>query len=145
MQETDLIGYRLKQFRVKEVYKVQMKRVVLWAIIKICAEAILLSSLVGVVVGVIGNKNAWNTSIAYSNAFFVAGCLMIVAGGMTRLAAGQEWGSFHFIYAESFRNMSNSDRANFIINASSSYRLVLLGLLSGILLILAAVLVTKMF
>lgn len=107
-------------------------------IIKMCAEAILLAIITGIIVGAIGYMNQWDTSRAYSDAFFIAGCLLMVAGGLSRLAAGQEWSSFHFLYAESFRNMSNSERANFIIDASSSFRLVILGLLSGILLILAS-------
>lgn len=115
------------------------------AIIKMCGEAILLTIIAGIVIGVIGNMNKWDTSLAYSDAFFIAGCLAIVAGGLSRLGAGQEWNNFQLLYAESFRDMSSSERANSIINASSSVRMVILGLLSGILLILISVFVTKMF
>ncbi len=41
--------------------------------------------------------------------------------------------------------MSSSERANFIVEASSSISLVMLGLLSGILLILISVFMTNMF
>ncbi len=122
-----------------------MKRLVIMAIIKMCGEAILLTIIAGIVIGVIGNMNKWDTSLAYSDAFFIAGCLAIVAGGLSRLGAGQEWNNFQLLYAESFRDMSSSERANSIINASSSVRMVILGLLSGILLILISVFVTKMF
>ena len=105
------------------------------------AEAILFSIIIGVIVVAIGYMNKWDTSRAYSDAFFIAGCLLMAAGGLSRLAAGQEWSSFHFLYAESFRGMSNSERANLIIDASSSFRLVILGLLSGILLIIASLFV----
>ena len=84
----------------------------------------------------IGYVNEWNSSIAYSNAFFLAGCLVIIGGGLSRFAAGQEWNSFQLLYAESFREMSPSERANFILDASSSMSALILGLLSGILLIL---------
>jgi len=87
--------------------------------------------------------NKWDTTVAYSNAFFIAGCLMIIAGGSSRLTAGQEWSSYQSVYAESFRDMSSGERAKYIINASSSYRLVILGLVSGILLILIAFVLTK--
>jgi hypothetical protein len=122
-----------------------MKRLVIKAIIKMCAKSIFLATIIGVVIGIIGYINKWNSSIAYSNAFFLAGCLVIVAGGLSRLGAGQEWNHFQLLYAESFRDMSSSERANFIINASSSVSLVILGLMSGILLILISVFMTKLF
>jgi hypothetical protein len=122
-----------------------MKRLVIMTIIKMCGKAILLTAIAGIVIGVIGYMNKWDTSLAYSNAFFLAGCLVIVAGMSSRLGAGQEWRSFQSTYAESFRGMSSSERANFIVEASSSMSLVMLGLLSGILLILISVFVTKMF
>jgi len=110
-----------------------------------CGKAILLNIIAGIVIGVIGYMNKWDTSLEYSNAFFIAGCLAIIAGASSRLGASQEWSNFQLLYAESFRDMSSSERANFIINASSSVSMVILGLLSGILLILISVFVTKMF
>ena len=83
--------------------------------------------------------------VSEKQGFFIAGCLAIVAGASSRLGAGQEWRNFQLPYAESFRGMSSSERANFIVEASSSIGLVILGLLSGILLILISVFVTRMF
>jgi hypothetical protein len=128
-----------------EVGKAHMKRLVAMAIIKMAGKAILLTIIAGIVIGVVGHIGKWDTSLAYSNAFFIAGCLAIMAGASSRLGAGQEWSNFRLLYAESFRDMSNDERANFIIGASSSVSLVILGLLSGILLILISVFVTKMF
>lgn len=122
-----------------------MKRLVIMAAIKICGEAILLATSVGIVIGIIGYLNQWDTSLEYSNAFFIGGCLLIIGGTASRLAAGEGRDSFQRLYAESFRDMSASERANFIVNASNPVRLVILGLLSGILLILISVLVTKLF
>jgi len=127
--------------RLKGVDKAHMKRLVIKAIIKMCAKSILLTTIIGVIIGIIGYTNKWNSSIAYSNAFFLAGCLVIVAGTASRLGAGQEWNNFQLLNAESFREMNSSERANFIINASSSISLVILGLLTGILLILIFVIV----
>lgn len=120
-----------------------MKRLILITLIKMCAEAILITMIAGIGIVVIGHLNNWNTSISYSNAFFIAGGLMIVAGGMSRMIAGQSWFAFQFIYSESFRNMSSGERANFIIEASSSARFVIMGVMSGILLILISVIVAK--
>jgi len=115
-----------------------MRRLIISIIIKTCGKAILFAAIAGIVIGVIGNLREWESPLAYSNAFFIAGCLMIVAGASSRLGAGQEWRSFQLLNAESFRDMSSGDRANFIINVSSSLSLVVVGLLSGILLILIA-------
>ena len=113
-----------------------MKRLVIMTIIKMCGEAILLTIIAGIVIGVIGIMNKWDTSLAYSNAFFIAGFLVIIAGATSRLGAGQEWTNFQLSYTESFRDMSSGERADFIINAGRSLRLFILGLLSGLLLIL---------
>ena len=122
-----------------------MKRLVIMAIIKTCGKAFALTLIAGIVIGVIGFINKWETSLKYSDAFFIAGGLIIIAGGLSRLAAGEEWRNFQLLHAESFRDMSGSERANYIIEASSSISLVILGLSSGILLILISVLVSKMF
>jgi hypothetical protein len=122
-----------------------MNRLVIMAIIKMCGEAILFTIIAGIVIGVIGYMKKWDTSLAYSNAFFIAGALMIVAGGFSRLGAGQEWNTFQLLHAESFRGMSSSERAKVIINASSPTRMVILGFLSGLLLILISVFITKIF
>jgi len=105
----------------------------------------LLTIVVGIIIGVIGYTNKWDTTIAYSNAFFIAGVLMIIAGASSKLGAGQDWHSFQLLYADSFHDMSSSERANLIIDASNSVRLVILGALSGILLIITSVLVMSIF
>jgi hypothetical protein len=111
-------------------------KLVIKAIIKMCAKSILLTATIGVVIGMIGYINKWNSPIAYSNAFFLVGCLAIIAGASSRFAAGQQRNADQSLYAESFRGMSSSERANFIMNASSSINTVILGVLTGILLIL---------
>jgi hypothetical protein len=122
-----------------------MKRLAIIAIIKMCGKAILLTMIVGIVIGVIGNINEWDTSIQYSNAFFIAGCLVIIAGASSRLAASQEWKVFQSLDAVSFRGMSSGERVNFIVDVSSSFSLVILGMLSGVSLILISVFITKNF
>lgn len=122
-----------------------MNRLVLNTILKICTKAILLTTIIGVIIGIIGYINQWNSSITYSNAFFVAGCLLIIAGASSRYAAGQEWGSFQLLPAESFRKMSSGERAAFIVNVSSSLSTVLLGVLAGLLLILISAIAAYVF
>lgn len=122
-----------------------MERLLRIAIIKMCGKALLLTMVAGLVIAVIGRLSNWDTSLEYSNAFFAAGCFVIIAGASSRMGAGSEWTSFQLLSAESFRNMSNSERANFILNASTPVSLVILGLLSGTLLIIISWLVAKLF
>ena len=120
-----------------------MKRVVISAIITMCVKVLVLTTVVGIVVAFIGNKNAWDTPMAYSNAFFIAGALVIIAGASSRLAASQERGAFLSVYAESFRHMSSSEKADYIVNISSSMSALILGVSSGILLIIISAILTK--
>ncbi len=122
-----------------------MNRLLIQTILRMCGEAALIAIAAGIIVGIIGYLNQWDTALQYSNAFFIAGSLVIIAGLSTKMAAGQEWGLFQRAHTESFRNMSPSERASFIVDASSSVHLVILGLLSGILLILISMLVMQVF
>ena len=125
----------------ESIDEAQMKRQVVMAMLKMGGEAVFLTIFAGIVIGIIGNLNKWDSSIQYSNAFFIAGSLLLICGVFSRRAAGQEWYSFQLLSAESFRQMSPGERADFIVNASSSVRLVILGLVSGILLILISLVV----
>jgi hypothetical protein len=128
----------------KGVDKAHMKRLVIKMIAKICVKSILLTAVIGVVIGIVGYINKWNSSIAYSNAFFLAGCLLIVAGTSSHFAAGQGNTNYQLLYAESFREMSRSEQADLIVSASSSMSTVILGLLSGISLILISAIAAHM-
>jgi hypothetical protein len=129
----------------KEVDKADMKRYILKAIIQMCGKAILITMIAGIVIGVIGNLNKWDTPRAYSDAFFIAGCLFIVAGGMSRLAAGRERNKFLLLDSDRSNDRSSGDRENSIIEASSPASLAILGLLGGSLLILISAFVIILF
>lgn len=122
-----------------------MKRLLFWAVIRLCGEAVLLTLVTGILIGLLGYLNQWDTSYRYSNAFFIAGCLLIIGGAFSRHAAGLGWESYERLSAESFRDMSPGERANHIVNESSSIRLVILGLVSGIALIIISLLVWDLF
>ena len=121
-----------------------MKRQIITAVLKLGGEAIVLAVVVGIAIVLLGNWKHWENASQYSNAFFIAGCLLIAGGAFTRQAAGQEWETFQRLSAESFRGLSPGERAEYIVNASSSVRLVILGVLSGILLFLISLLVWNM-
>lgn len=121
-----------------------MKEIVA-AIIKAFAKSTLLATVIGAVIIIIGYINKWDSSIKYSNAFFIAGCFMIIAGASSRYAASQGWNYFQLINAESFRNMSSRERVDYIISTSSSLRTLILGVLSGVLLIIASAVAAYIF
>ena len=122
-----------------------MKRLIVIAILKILGKAILITAIVGMVVVAIGYSKQWDNPVQYVNAFFIAGCLAIIAGASSRMTAGVGRDKFQYLYAESFRDMSSTERANLIANASSSLSLVILGFLSGFFLIAISVIILKMF
>ena len=122
-----------------------MKRLIVTTILKMFGKAIVITIIVGIIIGAIGYTNQWDDSVQYVNAFFIAGCLVIIAGASSRMTAGAGRDQFQSLYAESFRDMSNTERANFIANASSSYSQVILGFLGGLFLIAISVIILKMY
>lgn len=122
-----------------------MKHLLLTAILKSCAKALLLTLMIVVLIGVIGYIQRWDTSLAYSNAFFLAGCLMFIGGGFSRLAAGQDWRHAQQVHAETFREMSGGERTDFILEVSNSFNLMILGMVSGVLLVLLSLAVIRIF
>lgn len=113
------------------------------AVLKMWGKALLLTVFAGILVVATGIIREWDSSLQYSNGFFVAGCLVIVAGASSRMGAGPEWNMFQLLHAESFRDMSSAERANFILKVSSPVRLVILGLLSGTMLLIVSYFVAK--
>jgi hypothetical protein len=122
-----------------------MNRTVITAVAKLCGEALIITVIAGIVVGIMGNLNKWDTSMKYSNAFFIAGALVIIGGLSSRMAASEDWNIYLRLGGGSFGDMSPTERANFIIEASSSLRLVIVALLSGISLMIISLLVWEMF
>jgi hypothetical protein len=55
---------RLSGIRLKGVDKAHMKQLVINPIIKMCAKSIALTTIIGVVIYIIGYINKWNSSIA---------------------------------------------------------------------------------
>ena len=122
-----------------------MNRLLITTIIKFCGEAVLIAIVAGFGIGIFGYLKKWDSSLAYGNAFFIAGALIIIAGAASRMGASQERNMYQMFHIDTFRNMSASEQANYVIELSSSVHLAILGILSGILLILASWFVTKIF
>jgi hypothetical protein len=120
-----------------------MNRQVIQAIIRFLTKSILITAAISAVIILFGYFNHWASLVKYSNAFFVVGCLVIVAGTASRMGAGSGLHSLQYLNMESFRGMSGSERVEFIINANSPVGLVVLGFVTGMTLILIAVFVSK--
>lgn len=101
-------------------------------IINLLAEAFLLTVGIGLIIFIFGRLGRWGSPVAYSNAFFLAGLLVFVAGVISRLSAGQGMFNFPSLTAESYKQMDSSERIRFIINTNSPLRLVILGILTGL-------------
>lgn len=113
-----------------------MKRMVIQAILKMSAKVALLTTIIGSIILILGYKNKWDSLITYSNAFFIAGCLLFIAGTASRMTAGVDWNSFQEIHSESFGKMSNFERTAYIVTTSTPIGTLILGVLTGLLLIL---------
>jgi hypothetical protein len=112
-----------------------MDRNAIQAIFRMFTNAVLLTTLVGIIIAIIGFSRQWTTTLQYSNAFFIAGSILIIAGASSRLNAGQEIDTHRLLNAQAFREMSSAERTDFIVAVNSSYRTLILGVLSGLLLI----------
>jgi sulfite exporter TauE/SafE len=122
-----------------------MERSIIMAIIKILARVLFFTIIIGGLIAFLGYTNQWTSPIKYSNAFFIAGALMMIAGGMSRLAAGEDWKTYQMLSGESFRGMSSGDRANYIINISSQLSTMLVGILTGIVLFILSAVAAYLF
>jgi len=122
-----------------------MTRSFILTILKFFGEVLLISLVVGGIVLLLGHQRQWDTAMKYSNAFFIAGALLIIAGASSRMTAGEDFTSLRRLSGDSFRGMNSSQLAHFIIEVSSPLRLVILGIASGILLIILSQIVAYGF
>ncbi len=114
------------------------------AILKWCVKVVVLTVMIGVIIVIIGNRSGWSTSIDYSNAFFVAGVFVMAGGLASRLGGSHDVNQFRLLSStKNFRDKSKQQ--DLVANTRGSTNLVVLSVLSGVLLILTSVLITKMF
>ncbi len=109
---------------------------------RVLSEAGVVFLLVAILVGVIGYARQWSTSREFSDAFFIAGSLVIIAGASSRVAAGASWDIHQRFHSESMQGQGLGEQINSIVSASSPWRLVILGFLSGLALMVVSVLIS---
>ena len=122
-----------------------MKTSVAMAIARVVGKAVLFTIAVALVVGIIGYLYKWDSSRTYSDAFLVAGVLVVLGSVSSQMGMAQDWHYSQQIFSESFRTMSSADRAHYVINVSKSPGLASLGLMSGFLLIAISALLAILF
>ena len=104
------------------------------------ASGVCLLAAIGV--AIMGYLRQWNTAIEYSNALFIAGSLVIIAGASSRVAAGAGWDIHQRFHAESLQGQGPGEQIKSIVSANSPWRLVILGFVSGLVLMAISVLVS---
>ena len=120
-----------------------MDRHAMTSVAKVIGEAAGICVLAAIVIGIMGYVSKWTSPLVYSNAFFIAGGLAIIAGASSRVAAGADWGTYQRFHAESLHGQSIGEQIGSIVTASSPWRLVILGFVSGVTLMLISVIVSK--
>jgi ABC-type glycerol-3-phosphate transport system permease component len=126
------------------VDKAGMKRLIIRAAIKIGVKSIVFTTIIGAVIGVIGYIKKWDSPVTYSNAFFLAGCVVLIAALSSRYAAMRSSHSPSF-HTTSYHEMNSQEQEDYISSMSSSLSTVIFGVMSGLLLILISAIAAYMF
>jgi hypothetical protein len=111
-------------------------------ILRLLGTILGLTLLVSLIVLVFGMVSRWNTSMQFSNGFFIAGVLVIAFGFLSISGGLEHRADFSLIYAESVRQASIAERTQqMMANINQGYRnlVVLAGV--GILLIAISIVI----
>src|SRR5512138_2031704 len=104
-----------------------MKRTISAVILKLGGEAVLLAIVGALVVGLLGRLGRWDTSLQYADAFFIAGCLLIVAGTASKLARSQDTPAFQWLETSAFHDLNANQQEGYVSDMGHSLRVVVVG------------------
>jgi hypothetical protein len=105
-----------------------------------------LALLVSLAVLVIGRFYQWNTTVQFSNGFFVAGAILIVLGVFSVAGGFGQRASFPLTYAESAGDASLTERAQrMMADINQRYGMMILLMGAGLLLIGISILIHRLF
>jgi hypothetical protein len=124
---------------------VQMNRFVMTDILRMAGRVAVVTVIAVIIIALLGLINQWDSSTPYSNAFFIAGAIMIAGGVGTKMRAGEDWTSTQEIHPESLSGMTGEQQSRLVLNPSNSTRLAIMGMGSGTLLVLMSLLVLRLF
>jgi hypothetical protein len=109
-------------------------------ILRLMGTVLGLALLTSVVILVVGLVFKWNTSVQFSNAFFVAGAIAIVIGTFSVTGGLEQRGNFAMTYAESAGNASISERAQrMMADINQRYGVLILMIATGLVLIAVSI------
>lgn len=102
--------------------------------------------LVALIVLIVGIALQWNTAVQFSNGFFIAGAIVILLGTLSVAGGFQQRASFPIVYAETASDASLAERGQrMIADISQRYRVVVLMIGMGILLIGISMAIPELF
>lgn len=115
-------------------------------ILRLVGIALGLMLLISLVVLIIGVVLKWNTSVQFSNAFFIAGAIAIVIGTLSVTGGFGQRGNFGMTYAESAGQASIPERTQrMMADINQRYGVLILMIGTGILLIAISVAIPRLF
>ena len=112
--------------------------------LKLAGIVSILTIVISAIVLIIGAIVQWREPVQYSNAFFIAGAILVVLGFLSISGGFTQRGNFNMTYAETAGNANISERTQRMMNdITQRYgAMTLLGTV-GILLMVISVLISR--
>jgi hypothetical protein len=96
--------------------------------------------IISVIVLLIGYIYHWNEPVLFSNAFFIAGVIVIIIGGLTVAGGFSQRANFNILYAESAGRADLAKRSRrSMAEVTQRYGVMILLFITGLLLVGIAV------
>ncbi len=109
-------------------------------------KAILVALVLSILIYILGVLFNWKTSLEYSNAFFIAGAIAIIAGAGSVMGGFQLRGDHRILYPQSAGDMDIEKRSDTLIKDSiHSYQTTILGAICGFVLIAISIIINTYF
>lgn len=118
----------------------------LMSYLRILGVGTALSAIIGAVVWILGLLLGWKTPVEYSNALFIAGAIALAVGILSVIGGYQLRGDFRLLYPQSAGVMDLKEQtASNVSEINRAYGTLLLLTVPGILLIVASILIDRIF
>lgn len=116
---------------------------VVWNLAKLVLGIVATATAVIVLLGIV---LGWQTSVPYSNSFFLVGSCIIILGTLTVVGTYLQRGSFKIQYSQSAGDANLPERTSlWVKDIKQGYNFLIVSVVSGSLLIGLAVLADKLF
>jgi len=107
-------------------------------------SALAVAAVVGLLVSCIGWFLGWRVPVKFSNGMFFSGAALIVLGILSVLGGYSMRSDFKVLYSQSAGDMNLGDRTRrWMADITQGYHMMALLTVSGLLLVVAAVLIGK--